>query len=73
MRLQEPLNDTVRVEAKPTEERPMTPIAKGEVEVEVEPMDVRIQIVMAHTVRSGSPAMLMPGTGGPELRWTREL
>jgi hypothetical protein len=70
MRLQEPLNDTLLVEAKPTEERPMTLIAKGEVKeaAEVEPMDVRIRIVMGHTVRSGSPVKLMPATGGPELR-----
>jgi hypothetical protein len=69
MRLQEPQNDTLRVEAKPAEGRPMTGTAQVVVVVEEEEMEVvearnvGTQIAMGHTVRSGSRAMLMPATG----------
>jgi hypothetical protein len=67
-RLQEPQNDTLRVEAKPAEGRSMTGTAQvvveeEEVEEVVEARNVGTQIAMGHTVRSGSRAMPMPATG----------
>jgi hypothetical protein len=68
-RLQEPQNDTLRVEAKPAEGRSMTGTAQvvvveeEEVEVVVEARNVGTQIAMGHTVRSGSRAMPMPANG----------
>jgi hypothetical protein len=61
MRLQEPHNDTLRVEAKPAEGRTMTGTAQ--VVVVVEARNVGTQIAMGHTVRSANRAMLMPATG----------
>jgi hypothetical protein len=68
MRLQEPQNDTLRVEAKPAEGRPMTGIVQAMEEEEeemvvVEARNVGTQIGMGDTVRSGSRAMLTPATG----------
>jgi hypothetical protein len=60
-RLQEPQNDTLRVEAKPAEGRSMTGTAQ--VVVVVEARNVGTQIAMGHTVRSGSRAMPMPANG----------
>jgi hypothetical protein len=73
-RLQEPQNDTLRVEAKPAEGRSMTGTAQvvvveeeeeeeEVVEVVVEARNVGTQIAMGHTVRSGSRAMPMPANG----------
>jgi hypothetical protein len=63
-RLQEPQNDTLRVEAKPAEGRSMTGTAQVVVvEVVVEARNVGTQIAMGHTVRSGSRAMPMPANG----------
>jgi hypothetical protein len=59
-RLQEPQNDTLRVETKPAEGRSMTGTAQV---VVVEARNVGTQIAMGHTVRSGSRAMPMPATG----------
>jgi hypothetical protein len=71
-RLQEPQNDTLRVETKPAEGRSMTGTAQvvvveeeeeEEEEEVVEARNVGTQIAMGHTVRSGSRAMPMPATG----------
>jgi hypothetical protein len=71
MRLQEPHNDTLWVEAKPAEGRTMTGTAQVVVVVVeeeeemgvVEARNAGTQIAMGHTVRSGNRAMLMPATG----------
>jgi hypothetical protein len=67
MRLQEPQNNTLPVEVKPAEGRPMTgtvqAVEEEEEEMVVEARNVGTQIGMGHTVRSGSRAMLTPATG----------